>query len=160
MQLWLVRHGETIVGEDGLYLPHHGLTELGREQARAVAEGTGAARFRCLLFKFVAASSRDCRDVRQSDWQQVRKHLRTQRDRSRRSNQRASRVQATHHQPLRRDGLLNVRRRGRSAICETRPKRLCGVAGRRRGTTSGERRRVPPWRHYRSDYRSPGWRGV
>ena len=38
MQLWLVRHGETIVGEDGLYLPHHGLTELGREQARAVAE--------------------------------------------------------------------------------------------------------------------------
>ena len=29
MELWLVRHGETIVGQDGLYKPHHGLTELG-----------------------------------------------------------------------------------------------------------------------------------
>ena len=38
MELWLVRHGDTIVGEDGLYQPHHGLTELGFEQARSVAE--------------------------------------------------------------------------------------------------------------------------
>lgn len=38
MELWLVRHGETIVGEDGLYKPHHGLTELGFEQARSVAQ--------------------------------------------------------------------------------------------------------------------------
>ena len=37
MELWLVRHGDTIVGEDGLYQPHHGLTELGFEQARSVA---------------------------------------------------------------------------------------------------------------------------
>ncbi len=37
MELWLVRHGETIVGEDGLYKPHHGLTELGFKQARSVA---------------------------------------------------------------------------------------------------------------------------
>ena len=37
MELWLVRHGDTIVGEDGLYKPHHGLTELGFEQARSVA---------------------------------------------------------------------------------------------------------------------------
>ncbi len=38
MELWLVRHGETMVGEDGLYQPHHGLTDLGREQARSVAQ--------------------------------------------------------------------------------------------------------------------------
>ena len=38
MELWLVRHGDTIVAEDGLYKPHHGLTELGFEQARSVAE--------------------------------------------------------------------------------------------------------------------------
>ena len=37
MELWLVRHGDTIVGEDGLYQPHHGLTELGFKQARSVA---------------------------------------------------------------------------------------------------------------------------
>ncbi len=38
MEIWLVRHGETIVGEDGLYQPHHGLTELGFDQARSVAK--------------------------------------------------------------------------------------------------------------------------
>lgn len=38
MELWLVRHGDTIVGEDGLYKPHHGLTEIGFQQARSVAE--------------------------------------------------------------------------------------------------------------------------
>ena len=38
MELWLVRHGETIVASDGLYKPHHGLTELGLEQARSVAK--------------------------------------------------------------------------------------------------------------------------
>ncbi len=38
MDLWLVRHGDTIVGEDGLYKPHHGLTELGFQQARSVAK--------------------------------------------------------------------------------------------------------------------------
>lgn len=38
MELWLVRHGETIVEDDGLYLPHNGLTQLGFEQARSVAE--------------------------------------------------------------------------------------------------------------------------
>ena len=38
MELWLVRHGDTIVGEDGLYLPHNGLTDLGIEQARSVAK--------------------------------------------------------------------------------------------------------------------------
>ena len=38
MELWLVRHGETIVEEDGLYLPHNGLTEMGFEQARLVAK--------------------------------------------------------------------------------------------------------------------------
>lgn len=38
MEIWLVRHGDTIVGDDGLYQPHHGLTELGFEQARSVAE--------------------------------------------------------------------------------------------------------------------------
>jgi broad specificity phosphatase PhoE len=37
MEIWLVRHGDTIVAEDGLYQPHHGLTELGFEQARSVA---------------------------------------------------------------------------------------------------------------------------
>ena len=37
MELWLVRHGDTIIGEDGLYKPHHGLTELGFEQAHSVA---------------------------------------------------------------------------------------------------------------------------
>ena len=37
MEIWLVRHGDTIVGEDGLYKPHHGLTELGFEQAQSVA---------------------------------------------------------------------------------------------------------------------------
>lgn len=38
MELWLVRHGDTIVEEDGLYKPHNGLTELGFEQARSVAK--------------------------------------------------------------------------------------------------------------------------
>ena len=38
MELWLVRHGDTITAEDGLYQPHHGLTELGRTQAKSVAE--------------------------------------------------------------------------------------------------------------------------
>ena len=38
MELWLVRHGDTITAEDGLYKPHHGLTELGRAQAKSVAE--------------------------------------------------------------------------------------------------------------------------
>lgn len=38
MELWLVRHGDTIVAEDGLYQPHHGLTELGFQQARSVAK--------------------------------------------------------------------------------------------------------------------------
>ena len=37
MELWLVRHGDTIVGDDGLYQPHHGLTEIGFQQARSVA---------------------------------------------------------------------------------------------------------------------------
>lgn len=37
MQLWLVRHGDTIVEKDGLYKPHNGLTKLGRRQAVAVA---------------------------------------------------------------------------------------------------------------------------
>ncbi len=38
MELWLVRHGETIVEEDGLYKPHSGLTELGQQQAVSVAK--------------------------------------------------------------------------------------------------------------------------
>ena len=38
MELWLVRHGETIVEEDGLYLPRNGLTDLGLEQAKSVAK--------------------------------------------------------------------------------------------------------------------------
>ncbi len=37
MELWLVRHGDTITEEDGLYKPHNGLTELGIEQAKSVA---------------------------------------------------------------------------------------------------------------------------
>ena len=38
MELWLVRHGDTITESDGLYKPHNGLTELGVGQANAVAE--------------------------------------------------------------------------------------------------------------------------
>ncbi len=38
MELWLVRHGDTIVEEDGLYLPRNGLTDLGLEQAKSVAK--------------------------------------------------------------------------------------------------------------------------
>ena len=38
MEIWLVRHGDTIVAEDGLYQPHHGLTDLGLRQAQSVAE--------------------------------------------------------------------------------------------------------------------------
>ena len=38
MEIWLVRHGDTIVAEDGLYQPHHGLTDLGFQQAQSVAE--------------------------------------------------------------------------------------------------------------------------
>ena len=38
MELWLVRHGDTIVEGDGLYKPHNGLTELGRQQAISVAK--------------------------------------------------------------------------------------------------------------------------
>ena len=38
MELWLVRHGDTIVEADGLYLPRNGLTDLGFEQARSVAK--------------------------------------------------------------------------------------------------------------------------
>ena len=45
MELWLVRHGDTIVGEDGLYQPHHGLTELGFEQARSVAHALKDVQF-------------------------------------------------------------------------------------------------------------------
>ena len=45
MELWLVRHGDTIVAEDGLYKPHHGLTELGFEQARSVAEALADVEF-------------------------------------------------------------------------------------------------------------------
>ncbi len=37
MKIWLVRHGETRVGEDGLYKPHHGLTDRGVRQADEVA---------------------------------------------------------------------------------------------------------------------------
>lgn len=37
LKLWLVRHGQTVVGEDGLYHPHHGLTDIGRVQATEVA---------------------------------------------------------------------------------------------------------------------------
>ena len=45
MELWLVRHGDTIVAEDGLYKPHHGLTELGFQQARSVAEALAEVDF-------------------------------------------------------------------------------------------------------------------
>ena len=37
LKLWLVRHGETQVGSDGLYRPSHGLTARGRRQANEVA---------------------------------------------------------------------------------------------------------------------------
>ena len=37
LRLWLVRHGETEVGSDGLYRPSHGLTARGRQQATEVA---------------------------------------------------------------------------------------------------------------------------
>lgn len=37
LKLWLIRHGQTVVGDDGLYHPHHGLTDLGRMQAAEVA---------------------------------------------------------------------------------------------------------------------------
>ncbi len=38
MKIWLVRHGETMVGRDGLYKPHHGLTDIGIKQAYEVAK--------------------------------------------------------------------------------------------------------------------------
>ena len=38
MIIHLVRHGQTQVGADGLYVPHAGLTELGRRQADQVAK--------------------------------------------------------------------------------------------------------------------------
>lgn len=37
MIIHLVRHGQTQTGEDGLYLPDAGLTELGRQQAHEAA---------------------------------------------------------------------------------------------------------------------------
>ena len=37
MEIWFVRHGDTIVDDDGLYKPHHGLSELGFQQAQSVA---------------------------------------------------------------------------------------------------------------------------
>lgn len=37
LKLWLIRHGQTVVGPDGLYRPNHGLTDLGRTQAAEVA---------------------------------------------------------------------------------------------------------------------------
>ena len=45
MEIWLVRHGDTIVADDGLYQPHHGLTELGFEQARSVAKALAGIDF-------------------------------------------------------------------------------------------------------------------
>ena len=41
LKLWLVRHGETEVGSDGLYRPSHGLTARGRQQASEVAAVLG-----------------------------------------------------------------------------------------------------------------------
>jgi broad specificity phosphatase PhoE len=38
MIIHLVRHGQTQIGEDGLYLPHAGLTDLGRLQATQAAQ--------------------------------------------------------------------------------------------------------------------------
>lgn len=38
LKIWLVRHGQTVVGEDGLYRPSHGLTDLGHQQAREAAQ--------------------------------------------------------------------------------------------------------------------------
>ncbi len=38
MELWLVRHGDTITEADGLYTPRNGLTPLGIEQACSVAK--------------------------------------------------------------------------------------------------------------------------
>ena len=37
LKLWLIRHGQTVVGADGLYRPHNGLTDLGHTQAAEVA---------------------------------------------------------------------------------------------------------------------------
>lgn len=37
MIIHLVRHGQTCVGDDGLYLPNAGLTELGKRQAQQAA---------------------------------------------------------------------------------------------------------------------------
>lgn len=45
MEIWLVRHGDTIVAEDGLYQPHHGLTVLGLRQAHSVAEALAHIEF-------------------------------------------------------------------------------------------------------------------
>ncbi len=45
MEIWLVRHGDTITAKDGLYKPHHGLTSLGQDQARSVAEVLSATEF-------------------------------------------------------------------------------------------------------------------
>ena len=42
VKLWLIRHGQTVVGSDGLYRPHHGLTDLGRTQADEVAMAVSA----------------------------------------------------------------------------------------------------------------------
>lgn len=38
MKIWLIRHGETKTGPDGLYRSHHGLTDLGIQQADEVAQ--------------------------------------------------------------------------------------------------------------------------
>ena len=38
MKIWLIRHGETKTGPDGLYKSHHGLTDLGIQQADEVAQ--------------------------------------------------------------------------------------------------------------------------
>lgn len=45
MELWLVRHGETIVGADGLYKPQNRLTDLGLRQAASVAEALAKTSF-------------------------------------------------------------------------------------------------------------------
>lgn len=41
MRIYLARHGETQVGEDGLYLPESGLTDRGHRQAKDLANALG-----------------------------------------------------------------------------------------------------------------------
>jgi len=43
--IYLVRHGQTLFGDDGLYLRDAGLTDLGRQQARLVATHLVAVSF-------------------------------------------------------------------------------------------------------------------